>query len=100
MEVLYNIQYSQPLTALLRGLLINLGLYKGNVLSQCYIGTGGKGEPFGKAEVAILNEKAELWREQLILEKSVESQKSAQAPGPYSYMKKVFISSRSRASRH
>jgi len=35
----------------------------------------------------------------LILEKSVESRKSAQAPGPYSYMKKVFITSRSRASR-
>jgi len=33
------------------------------------------------------------------LEKSVESRNSAQAPGLYSYMKKVFISSRSRASR-
>jgi len=35
----------------------------------------------------------------MTLEKSVELRKSAQAPGPYSYMKKVFISSRSRASR-
>jgi len=41
-------------------------LYKGNVLSQRYIGTGGKGESLGKAELATLNEKAELWREQLM----------------------------------
>jgi len=33
------------------------------------------------------------------LEKSVESRKYAQLPGSYSVMKKVLISSRSRASR-
>ncbi|VAW58656.1 hypothetical protein MNBD_GAMMA11-834 [hydrothermal vent metagenome] len=37
-------------------------LYKGNVLSQRYL----KGESLGKAELATLNEKAELWREQLM----------------------------------
>ncbi len=37
-------------------------LYKGDVLSQRYI----KGEPLGKAELATLNDKAELWREQLM----------------------------------
>jgi len=30
----------------------------------------------------------------LNLEKPVESRKSAQAPGPYSYMKKVFITNK------
>ncbi|VAW59311.1 hypothetical protein MNBD_GAMMA11-1411 [hydrothermal vent metagenome] len=48
---------------------------------------------FAQPEMSIDNQ---VW---LNLEKSVESRKYAQLPGSYSYMKKVFISSRSRASR-
>ena len=43
-------------------------LYGGFALSQRYL----SGTTLGKAELATLNERAEVWREHLILKRSVE----------------------------